>query len=210
MRSRGGIGLAVPESAPPVVSAPSRQLGLPYFPGAVRRAASVVAGGSPPYAAGRRAEARAAGDRRIAAAADRGMAAACAIMERIRVSFPAIDLRDARELRMVNPHYCGDRPRGQAVRRDRRFRAADTRSPGPRVSAGPGRRDQAAQRRTSLGQLDQRDLSIAGEHDRHVRRCDGDAPGRHALCHRERRGSTPLRTRRKATTRLPGTVPRAK
>ena len=107
MRSRGGIGLAVPESAPPVASAPSRQFGLPYFPGAVRRAASVVA-------VDRRHTRRVAVLKRVLPAIGVSLLLLIAawprlvpLWERIRVSFPAIDLRDARELRMVNPRYSG-------------------------------------------------------------------------------------------------------
>src|SRR4051812_33435037 len=107
MRSRGGIGLAAPESAPGVASAPSRQLGLPYFPGAVRRAASVVT-------VDRRHTRRVAVLKRVLPAIGVSLLLLIAawprlvpLWERIRVSFPAIDLRDARELRMVNPRYSG-------------------------------------------------------------------------------------------------------
>ena len=113
-----------------VASAPPRRLGLPHFPGAVRRAASVVA-------VDRRHSRRVALLKRVLPAIGVSLLLLIAVWprlvplwERIRFSFPAIDLRDARELRMVNPRYAGNRPRGPAVRRDRRSRAADTRSPG--------------------------------------------------------------------------------
>jgi lipopolysaccharide export system protein LptC len=99
--------LAVPESAPGVASVPSQQTGLPYFPGAVRRVASVVA-------VDRRHTRRVAVLKRILPALGVSLLLLIAtwprlvpLWERIRVSFPAIDLRDARELRMVNPHYSG-------------------------------------------------------------------------------------------------------
>ena len=93
------------ESAPRVASAPPRQLGPPYFPGAARRVASVVA-------VDRRHTRRVAVLKRVLPAIGVSLLLLIAawprlvpLWERMRVSFPAIDLRDARELRMVNPRY---------------------------------------------------------------------------------------------------------
>ena len=81
------------------------------------------------------------------------------LWERMRVGFPAIDLRDAQELQMVNPRYAGvdrDRP---PVRRDRRLRPADPRSAGSDVAAGAARRRQDAWRRRYRCHRRQRRLS---------------------------------------------------
>src|SRR3954447_13254029 len=107
MRPRAGMRLAVPESAPRVASVPSQRPGLPYFPGAVRRAVSVVA-------VDRRHTPRVVVLKRLLPAIGVSLLLLIAtwprlvpLWERIRVSFPAIDLRDTRELRMVNPRYSG-------------------------------------------------------------------------------------------------------
>jgi len=101
------MGLAVPEAAPRVASGPPRQLGSPYFPGAARRVASIVA-------VDRSHTRRVAVLKRVLPMIGVSLLLLIAawprlvpLWERIRISFPAIDLRDARELRMVNPHYSG-------------------------------------------------------------------------------------------------------
>ena len=63
------------------------------------------------------------------------------LWERMRLAFPAIDLREARELRMVNPRYAGVDRLDRPVCRDRRGRSAGARSAGSDVAASAaGRR----------------------------------------------------------------------
>jgi lipopolysaccharide export system protein LptC len=98
--------LAVPGLASRGESMPSRRVGLPAF-GAARRVASVAA-------VARRHTRRVAVLKRILPAIGVSLLLLIAtwprlapLWERMRVSFPAIDLRDAQELRMVNPRYSG-------------------------------------------------------------------------------------------------------
>jgi lipopolysaccharide export system protein LptC len=88
-------------------SMPSRRLGLPAFAGAARPVDTVTA-------VDRRHTRRVAILKRVLPATGVSLLLLIAIWprleplwERMRVSFPAIDLRDARELRMVNPRFSG-------------------------------------------------------------------------------------------------------
>ncbi|MGD9616341.1 MAG: LPS export ABC transporter periplasmic protein LptC [Alphaproteobacteria bacterium] len=99
--------LATTGSATRGGSLPSRRSGALAFAGAVRRAASVVA-------VDRRHTRRVVLLRRVLPATGVLLLLLIAmwprlvpLWERMRVGFPAIDLRDARELRMINPRYTG-------------------------------------------------------------------------------------------------------
>ncbi len=98
--------LAVSGSAPRHERMPPRRIGLPAFANASRRLALV--------AVDRRHTRRVAVLKRVLPAIGVSLLLLIALWprlvplwERMRVSFPAIDLRDARELRMVNPRYSG-------------------------------------------------------------------------------------------------------
>ena len=86
-------------------SMPSRQIGMAAFTGAARRVASAV---------DRRHTRRVAVLKRVLPAVGVSLLLLTAIWprleplwERMRASFPVIDLRDAKELRMINPRYSG-------------------------------------------------------------------------------------------------------
>jgi lipopolysaccharide export system protein LptC len=106
MKARG-MRLAVPGSVPHGDSLESRHSGLPSFAGAVHYGASVAA-------VDRRHTRRVAVLKRVLPAIGVSLLMLIAawprlqpLWDRLRVSFPAIDLRDAQELRMVNPRYAG-------------------------------------------------------------------------------------------------------
>ena len=97
----------MPESAPRVASVPPRHARIADFAGAAAAVASVVA-------VDRRHTRRVAVLKRVLPAIGVSLLLLIAVWprlvplwERMRFSFPAIDLRDARELRMVNPRYAG-------------------------------------------------------------------------------------------------------
>ena len=99
--------LALPGSARHGTEMPARRLGSPAFAGAVRRGAAVVA-------VDRRHTRRVALLKRVLPTIGVSLLLLVAVWprlqplwERMRVSFPAIDLRDAQELRMINPRYSG-------------------------------------------------------------------------------------------------------
>jgi lipopolysaccharide export system protein LptC len=101
------LDLPLSRAAPRGENPLSRRVGLPGFAGAARRVASHIA-------VDRRHTRRVAVLRRLLPAVGILLLLLIAIWprltplwERMRVSFPAIDLRDARELRMVNPRYSG-------------------------------------------------------------------------------------------------------
>jgi lipopolysaccharide export system protein LptC len=99
--------LAVPGSASSAGNLTSRRVGLPEFAGAARRIAARIT-------VDRRHTRRVAVLKRVLPAIGISLLLLVAtwprlvpLWERMRVSFPAIDLRDAQELRMVNPRYSG-------------------------------------------------------------------------------------------------------
>jgi lipopolysaccharide export system protein LptC len=99
--------LAMPGSVRRSESVPSLHLEVPAFPGRTRRAAPVAN-------VDRRHTRRVAVLKRVLPAIGVSLLLLIAtwprlepLWERMRAGFPAIDLRDARELRMVNPRYAG-------------------------------------------------------------------------------------------------------
>jgi lipopolysaccharide export system protein LptC len=98
--------LAMPGAARRRESVPSPRVEMPTFAGAARRTASV--------AVDRRHTRRVAVLKRVLPAIGVSLLLLIAawprlepLWERMRVGFPAIDLRDAQELRMINPRYSG-------------------------------------------------------------------------------------------------------
>lgn len=99
--------LALHGAARRSVPMPARRLGIPAFVGVARSVDSVAA-------VDRRHTRRVTVLKRVLPAIGVSLLLLIAIWprleplwERMRVSFPAIDLRDAQQLRMVNPHYSG-------------------------------------------------------------------------------------------------------
>ena len=110
------------------------------------------------------------------------------VWERIRLNFPVIDLREARQLRMLDPRYAGIDRLGPSVCRYRRGRPAGARSAGSDVAGGAAGRYENAWRCRHCRYRRDRDLPVADAAPRSVRRGDAGASERHPLCHRYRAG----------------------